>query len=290
MAFEQYTTYTTSAMAQTILPAIAAYFTEKYKVLCTVDELIAALRVPTSVQAQVASVAATASKPKAAKAANGKGGGCQYRLTRGERKDQTCDANVKPGETYCTTCKKKKSVGGAGAKAASKSVGNVPGTPNFGTPQAPPANDKVNAEQWKGEDAEFKDLLFIPLYQILVRQEPAITCYGRVVNNKRVPLDEATTKTVMSLGIPIAECAKYQPQAMVNQTILTQAAQTAPVIPVVIAGITANVGSVATPAGGAATSANLFSMPGMSPIMAAPTAILAQANGGAATAPAVTGH
>lgn len=70
--------------------------------------------------------------------------------------------------------------------------------------------EHVTAMEWSGNDDTFDDLLLLPQFNLLVRQMPNIICYGRVVYNKRVPLDTEAIEMVKALGIPIAECAQVQ--------------------------------------------------------------------------------
>ena len=138
-----------------ILTPISTWLAEHKKCTCSVDELMAALQVPSSARSAIpapagagfptfnppaASAPTTTTRTKKSVAHDGPK--CQYKFVRGARKDQLCEEPVVPGTMFCKACSKKKNaIATAGGSASSSSTQ----TGGFNTAKAAPAAPATQA-------------------------------------------------------------------------------------------------------------------------------------------------
>jgi hypothetical protein len=268
--FELYSAQTAQVATNVLLPPIVKYLAERKTAgPVTVEELVGVLRLPaptTPAPMQFlggggAAAAAVATSSRTRKVQSVDGSGCKYIMTRGVNKDKPCGAAVKPGEIFCTACKKKKNNKGVSSSISSGSsgVGNIPNpfAPIASQPVEQPSLDCTPHTMSDGSSVLKAKVSNIPDHVILTQKADGSVCvHGRLTpDNKCTPLAEEHKAILRTMGLNdfqdqsfskmVTAAAPGGPATGVSSVLLpsslTQAIQTpqgtqavaAPMIPVV---------------------------------------------------------
>jgi hypothetical protein len=177
-------------------------------------------------------------------------------MTRGVRKDQQCGAAVKPGEMFCTQCKKKKhKSGGSGLAAAGSVFGNISNIPNPFDSAEPQAQEQQGLDCLKHILADGTEVLKAKIngsndFAILTQGADDVIVHGRLTaDNKCEALSDAQKVILSGMGLTtfrdgalnkpvnapggpgIASAAAPAANGVQMPSILSQV--TAPVIPLI---------------------------------------------------------